>query len=310
VDPHRARGGRAVAALDGPRRRLRPLDLFLIAEFTFISFRYYLPLGYVGDKVDAASYWGAANRWLAGLDPYADLGGLMFAAPPPTLAVLAPFALLPLPVFAALMLGASVAAAVYLLRRLGLPYWFLLFPPLVEALLVGNPDVLVVALLVAAKPATDIVAAFLKVYAVLPIALLDRRRSIVWIALAVVVTAPFLPWASYVTHATQLVGVLNEQANGGRSALAYPLLVPIAIAALVVVGRRKAAWLIVPALWPATQHHYSVLALPASSRVMAAFLALPIPGAPVAAAVAGALTEWHLRSQRQVRERLREVPST
>ena len=55
------------------------------------------------------------------------------------------------------------------------------------------------------------------------------------------------------------------------------------VAALVILGRKRATWLAIPALWPATQVHYSVFALPAASRLMAGIMALPIPVAPVIA---------------------------
>jgi hypothetical protein len=38
------------------------------------------------------------------------------------------------------------------------------------------------------------------------------------------------------------------------------------IAALALLRSRDAAWLAVPALWPFTQLHYSVLALPVAAR--------------------------------------------
>jgi hypothetical protein len=273
------------------RRRLRLdlVDTLLIAEFTFITFRFYPPIRNSAVGMDTVTYWSAANRWLAGQDPYANLGGLVFAAPPPTLAALAPFALLPAAAFGILLLAASVVASVFLLRRLHLPYWYVLFPPIFEALIVGNPNVIVVALLVAALPVTDVVATFLKAYAALPIALLNRRRSIVWLVIGLVVTAPFLPWASYFSHAAELVTVLNVQSEGGHSALSVPILIPFAVVALAFLGRKRAAWLVVPALWPATQMHYSVLALPASSRLMVAILAIPLPGAPAAAVIVEAV---------------------
>jgi hypothetical protein len=281
----------------GRRVRLDLLDLFLIVEFTFITFRFYPPVRNSAVGMDIVAYWSAANRWLAGQDPYADLGGLIFAAPPPTLAVLAPFALLPVAAFGVLMLAGSVLAAIFVMRRLGLPYWFLLFPPIFEALLVGNPNVIVVALLVAALPATDVAATFLKAYAILPVALLGRRRSVVWLAVALLVSGPFLPWPSYISHGLELVTVLNVQSEGGKSALSVPILIPFVLVALAILGRKRAAWLVVPSLWPATQLHYSVLALPASTRRMAAILALPIPGAPAVAVIVEAAVElWRRRT--------------
>lgn len=282
----------------GRRLRLDLFDLFLIAEFTFISVRYYLPISN-GTWMDSSAYWDAAHRWLSGADPYASsLGDLAFAAPPPTLAALALFALLPQPVFAWGMLVGSVIAAVFLLQRLKLPAWYLLFPPIVEGVMVGNPNIIVTALLVAAIPAGDAIATFLKIYAIIPMGLLLRRRSIVWTIAALVVTAPFLPWISYFNHAAELATILNVQSSGGRSALALPILIPFTVAALVLVGRKRAAWLAVPALWPSTQFHYSVLALPASGRLMAAILAIPVPGAPAVAVIVEAATVYLRRRSR------------
>lgn len=283
---------------DGRRGlRLNLLDLLLIVEFTIVAFTVYIPgqLGSVG--VDATTYWNAAHRWLAGQDPYANLGGLAFAAPPPTLAAIAPFSLLPLPAFIVLQLIASLGATAFLLRRLRLPFWYLLFPPLLEGLLVGNPNLVVVALLMVGSPFADGLAAFFKLYAIVPAAILGRVKSVIVIVWLLVVTGPFLPWASYANHASELVTILNVQSHGGRSATAYPILIPLIIVALVVIGRRRAAWLVVPALWPATQVHYSVLALPATNRLVTAILALPVPGAPVAAVLAEGIRVFWRRRQ-------------
>jgi hypothetical protein len=288
VDPRGARSRPAVVARPGRLIGLDLIDLFLIVEFTLVSVASYVATGPANWGADAIAYWDAAHRWITGGDPYANLGGLVFAAPPPTLAVLAVFATLPLEAFELLLTAASIASAVYLVRRLHLPPWYLLFPPIVEAVVIGNPNVIVVALLVAALPATDALASFLKLYALLPIALLWRRRSVVLVAAILVVTAPFLPWPAYVGHAAELLNVLDVQSSGGRSALAIPILIPFTLIALVLLGRHRAAWLVVPALWPSTQFHYNVLALPAASRLMAAILAIPLPGAPAVAIIAEA----------------------
>jgi hypothetical protein len=187
------------------------------------------------------------------------------------------------------MFAGSLGAAIFLLRRLHLPAWYLLFPPLVEALIAGNPNVIVCALLVLAVPAGDVVAAHLKLYAAVPLLILGRYRSLLALAVVGVATAAFLPWPAYIEHAAAILGVLHEQSAGGHSALAVPILIPFTVVALVVVGRKRAAWLAVPALWPATQFHYGLLGLPAASRIVAALLAVPIPGAPAVAVIAEAI---------------------
>jgi hypothetical protein len=63
-------------------------------------------------------------------------------------------------------------------------------------------------------------------------------------------------------------------------------LVPVSMAALLAIGRKRAAWWSIPALWPASQFHYSVFAMPSKMTTLAAAaLALPVPGAPVLAVV-------------------------
>jgi hypothetical protein len=100
-----------------------------------------------------------------------------------------------------------------------------------------------------------------------------------------VITAPLLPWGSYVAQFGELSSVLNSQSVGGLSATAIPWLIPIAVVALAFAGRERAAWLAVPALWPATQWYYSTLAVPALTPIAAAVLAVPVPGAAVLACV-------------------------
>jgi hypothetical protein len=101
-----------------------------------------------------------------------------------------------------------------------------------------------------------------------------------------ILTAPILPWASYIDQFGSLSTALDTQSDGGLSATAIPLLIPLAVAALFLCGRERAAWLAVPVAWPATQWYYSTLAMPALTPLAAAIMAVPIPGAVVLAAIA------------------------
>jgi hypothetical protein len=113
---------------------------------------------------------------------------------------------------------------------------------------------------------------------------------------ALVLTAPCLPWPVYAASFGDLSAVLVTQSDGGLSATVVPWLLPVAVIALVFAGRERAAWLAVPVAWPATQWYYSTLAVPALTPIAAAIMAVPIPGAVVAAAVAVAVerrnTSW------------------
>jgi hypothetical protein len=253
-----------------------PLWFAIVAVDRVIAFA---SQGWIG--VDVRIYREAALVLLAGGNPWELLpSGAHFAAPPPTLLFFLPTAFVPLPVASVAIIAMCMASGVFVVRRLDLPVWWLLFPPLVEATIVGNPDPCVLALLLTTGPAAGLGGA-LKAYAVIP--LLAQRR---WIALAVAISAfaLCLPLCAMFLHAREsVVHGLTTQAVG-LSAWGTWLLVP-AVAALVILRNRGAEWLAVPLLWPATQGHYAVIAMPAlrSSPVAAAVMALAIPLAPVAA---------------------------
>ncbi len=243
---------------------------------------------------DARLYLLATRTWLDGGDPWVSIGPQQFAAPPPSLIPLIPFALLPEPVGVAVLVclaAVGVVATVYLLH---LPWWWILFPPFLDGAWTGNVQTLLVPLiLVGAGP----VAAFLKVYALVPMALTLRWRALLVTVAALLVTAPLLPWASYIENAGQLMESLGRQSSGGLSATALPWLIPVAFAALVLCGRERTAWLAVPALWPSTQWYYSTLAVPGLvpvtgfTSIAAALLAVQIPGLVVGAVIVVALGE-------------------
>jgi hypothetical protein len=257
----------------------RPVGLLLAIEFTLISSFYLFVFVFVAHGQDARTYLAATRAWLSGGDPWsAGYQGVLFAGPPPTLLALAPFAWMPDEAFVALVVVASTVAAVFALRHLRLPAWWILFPPLTEALTVGNPDVLVLALVLAgAGP----LAVLLKTYALIPLALLGRWREVAASVALIALTAPVLPWKQFFGH--DVAVTLLTQSDGGKSAWSLPLLVPLAVVALAAIGRDR-SWWTVPTLWPATQFHYSVLAIPGTfTALAAAVLALPVTGAPAAA---------------------------
>ena len=140
-----------------------------------------------GAGIDARIYYRGSAAWLAGTSPWEAYVGRAvepahYAALPTTVVLLAPFTFLPEDAFVALSMVAGAVAAVYTVRALHLPWWYLLFPPLVAGVLSGNPSTLVIALLVSSRPALQAVAALLKVYAIVPPGLLLRWRTVAWAA--------------------------------------------------------------------------------------------------------------------------------
>lgn len=240
---------------------------------------------------DARLYLAAARSWLAGGEPWIVIQQQQFAAPPPTLLPLIPFTFLPEgPTIAAFVVLAALAV-IATIRLLRLPWWWALFPPFLDAVVSGNPQAALVPLiLVGAGP----IAVFFKVYAIIPVALTLRWRALLVTAVLFLITLPILPWASYVQNFPELSASLNRQSDGGLSATAIPWLIPIALVALILCGRDKAAWLAVPVLWPSTQWYYSTLAVPAlrTAPVAAALMAVNIPGIAVLAALSVA---WQAR---------------
>jgi hypothetical protein len=205
---------------------------------------------------------------------------MSFAGPPPTLIPFIATAWIPINVLVVAMTLLSVAAAAWALRRLGLPLWWLAFPPIVEGIWVANMNIAVIALLVGAGTLGGAVAVVLKVYAFLPLAILGRWRPLLIAGAVFAMTAPILPWWQFLAGYSRISIALVNQAWGGEtSVLVGPLATAGGAFGLVLLGRERAAWLAVPVLWPATQLHYTVLALPAMTPYLAVFGAVNVPGA-------------------------------
>lgn len=225
--------------------------------------------------IDARHYQRATSEWLAGGNPWAvSEGGIPFAAGPHTLLFYVPTSALPLQASVAIWMLLGAGATIWLVRRLDLPLWWLLFPPLLHAAWNGNPQSVSLALLVAGGSIAASVAVGLKLYAGVP--LLGRWRDLAVAAIALLVTLPLVPWQLYLDQGLGVGSHLQTAWNG--SAWRLPVLIPFVLAGLWVLRRRGAEWYAVPALFPATQFYYVAMALPAigRNRLLAAALAFPI----------------------------------
>lgn len=236
---------------------------------------------------DARLYLAATRAWLDGADPWqVQLAGNYYAAPPPSLLAMLPFAVLPPGLDVAVAALAVAGAAVATVRILNLPWWWLLFPPLVQCVLSANIHGLLIPLVLLGG---GLFAAIAKIYAVVPLVMLRRWRSLIALAVVLAATAFVLPWAEYVGEFGVISGRLDAQTKLGVPLVVLLVLSPVVALALVVIGRERAAWLAVCALWPSQQFYYGTLAMPARSKIVGAVMAFPIPGNGLLAVVALAL---------------------
>jgi hypothetical protein len=236
----------------------------------------------------------AARTWLAGGDPWriVEMRNVSFAGPPTMLIPYAAFSFID-PFLARLVLGVlGVAAALWAIHRLGLAIWWILWPPLFEAVMHASFDAWIpLLLLLGAGP----LASFVKPYAVAGFA--ERPRLLLLTALLVLGTVPLLPWSTFLADLPVIQAHLQAQAaSGGLSSWGNPLAMVVVSIALVV------AWpdlrLVAPAgLWPYAQFHYGAMALQVASRspILAISMALPVAGAAPAGIVAYALVVLYRR---------------
>jgi hypothetical protein len=190
-------------------------------------------------------YRNAALALLAGADPWAasfPWNGISwhFAAPPTAAQLFVPFAVMAdwiaLPVFVCLCVLAAWAG----LRRLGLPVWWLLFPPMTEGLLAANPQILLFGLILvggsglyskrggergrlAGWMISRAIAVGLKSYAIVPVIARREWRAVAAVGLGGIVSIALTPnlWASYVSGFGSISSRLVAESEGGLSAALF-----------------------------------------------------------------------------------------
>jgi hypothetical protein len=264
-------------------------DAYLLSWFVAVDYWYNRAL--LAPGADAALYAAAAHAWLTGGDPWqVAQAGTSFAAPPPTLLFYAPFAFLQPWVAIGFWLVADAVALVFVIRRLRLPWWWVLFPPIWEGAIPGNPEPVVLACLLAASPMVASLAPLIKPYAIIPL-VGERRWGAVGVTVVLIVaSAVLLPWGLFFRDAALVADTLGSQ-SAGLSAFSVPWLLPVGLIGLAALGTRRAGWLAVPVLWPHTQLHYAITSIPKMTPILAVGFSLPLPGAPAIAVAAQALLE-------------------
>ena len=302
-----------------PRRPFNPL-----ATLTALVARFGLPVWFaiwtVADcwhrlgeffASDTRIYARGALAFLEGRDPWtAAVGPFHFAGLPPTVQLFVPFALIPEDTAVVIGFGAAVLAAVAIVRTLGLPWWWLLFPPLAHGVVVTNPHVLLTALLLTNRGWAEALAGLIKIYAVVPLGGRFRWRALVLTGIGLGASFALAPhlWWQYAASIAETTARLNEEAGGGFSAAIVPsLLLPMTLLMFLLwlMDRRAGSWLAVPALWPASQFFTQTFAMPLFARApgaavapawFAAMLAIPSRGVvPLAIAIYVVTRLWESR---------------
>ena len=84
-------------------------------------------------------------------------------------------------------------------------------------------------------------------------------------ALIVLVTLPLLPWATFIADVPMITANLVRQ-NHGNSVFGAPLLMAVAVVALLSFGFRRPLWPSVPLLRPLSQPICKAVTLPPFPR--------------------------------------------
>jgi hypothetical protein len=232
-------------------------------------------------------YRDAAAAWLSGADPWA-VGppAAVFSGPPTLLLPFVPFVLVPELATRIAWVAGTAAIALWTVRRIGLPGWWIGFPPIFSSILLGHPEILILTLLVLGGAVSGL-AAVLKPYAGFALLAEQRWRALAIAAVIAALTVLLLPWPRFLSEAPTIMANLARQSIGD-SAFGQPVLTAVAVMALLVIGPRRGLWLATPVVWPFAQPIYKVMTVPQLSPVIAIAWSLPIPGATLAGIVAEA----------------------
>jgi hypothetical protein len=244
---------------------------------------------------DARIYYEGADAWLHGTNPWnVAVSGLHFAAPPWVLPIIAPSTLLNEPRAVGIWIAIDAVAAAYIVRRSGLPWGWVLFPPLVHGTLNGNPAIASLALLLAGAGPIGVLLRPQVGYALVG----ERRwRALTVTAVLAIVLLAFLPWQTFLADLPTITERYVTESHGGSTGgtpLAFGVGI-ISVLALATVDLREAGWLATIVAVPINGWYAGAAALPVMNPFLAAGLALPVVGLPTAAMAAYAALRLVIR---------------
>ena len=254
---------------------------FVVGGALYLGSRSFL-FGASALGIDAHIYDRGVQAWLSGGDPWsAAYHTLHFATVPWVLPILAPFSTLPESLFVALWILLDAIAAVFLVRRSGLSWAWLAFPPLVQGILDGNPAIVGLGLIVAGAAPIGLMlrpqAGFI---------LFGERRwwaVALTLALAAVLLA-VIPLGTFLRELPTIVARYAVESRGGATG-GTPLALAVgvvSVVALATIDLREAGWLATIVAVPINGWYAGAAALPILNPILAIGLSIPIVGAPVA----------------------------
>jgi len=244
---------------------------------------------------DARIYYEGANAWLHGTDPWnVAVSGLHFAAPPWVLPIIAPSTLLNESRAVGVWIALDAVAAVYIVRRSGLAWGWILFPPLVHGTLNGNPAIASLALLLAGAGPIGVLLRPQVGYALVG----ERRwRAVAISAVLGIALLAIIPWQTFLTDLPTITARYVTESRGGSTGgtlIAFAIGI-LSVLALATVDLREAGWLATIVAVPINGWYAGAAALPVMNPILAVGLSLPVVGLPTAAIAAYAALRLVIR---------------
>jgi hypothetical protein len=244
---------------------------------------------------DAHIYYQGAVAWLHGDDPWnVAFSGLHFAAPPWVLPIIAPSTLLNEPRAVGVWIALDAVAAAYIVRRSGLAWGWILFPPLVHGTLNGNPAIASLALLLAGAGPIGVLVRPQVGYALVG----ERRwRAATISAVVGIALLAIIPWQAFLADLSTITARYVTESHGGSTGgtlIAFAVGI-MSVLALATVDLREAGWLATIVAVPINGWYAGAAALPVMNPMLAVGLSLPVVGLPTAAIAAYAAVRVVIR---------------
>jgi hypothetical protein len=305
--PATSEAGRPYVATDTFWERLRRAFTRLANPMLFgwfvlidvVSIVRWLQIDAFGGNVQ--TYHAAAQVWLAGGDPWASpytttFGPQALVAPPPSLAPYLLTAWLPVGAATWVWVGVGAIAAVFVVRALRLPWWWILFPPLLFDVFWGSIDPILLLFLVSGP---RWVAGAFKVTFIPAMIAEQAWRDLLIAGVLLVLSLAVMPWGAFLTHLADLAQQASAQTGGGSSAASFLPLAVVTAIALAVLGWRRGWYLFVPALWPLNATGYSVVSMPVLGAIpfVAAAVSIPVPYLAPVVIIATAIVTFRRRER-------------